>query len=116
MANPNQKIGASVKCPTGVKEISDILNDGRTGIFDVMGVVHDYMPPSHTSGTDIMLTLNIRDESFYTGGFRIKYFRKTAEELPQVQQNGDVVLLRKVKVGAASFDLPVACSSISFHW
>lgn len=101
MASKMARSDASAKCPQGIKELSDILNDGRTGVFDLMGVVHDHMSPSRTSGTDIMLTLNIRDESYYTGGFRVKYFKKTAEELPQVQQNGDVVLLRKVKVGDA---------------
>lgn len=97
MASSKARTGPA-KVPNGVKEIADILNDGCEGIMTVMGVVHDYMPPKQTTGTDILLTLKLRDQSFYTSDIRIKYFRPTAKDLPQVRQNGDIVLLRRVKV------------------
>ena len=68
---------------------------------NIMGRVTDFMPPSRTRGTDWMCTFSIADHTLgdeYNEGLKVRFFKPTQDEMPQIQSSGDVVLLRNLKI------------------
>lgn len=67
----------------------------------IIGVVTDVMPPSRSRGTDWICTFSIADSTFggdYDQGLKIRFFKPTESELPKIQRNGDVIVLRGMKI------------------
>jgi len=70
---------------------------------NVIGVVVDLLPTRQTQTGDYMLTFKLldpklRDAIYGNDGFKVRFFRKVAADLPAVQV-ADVVMLRSIKVG-----------------
>ena len=100
MANKRQADMAEETAPPGITELCVVVSDGEAASVNIMGVVHDCMPVRQTRGTDLQMTFVLRDDSLSSNGLRVKYFKKNIDDLPRVCQNGDVVLLRRLKVCA----------------
>lgn len=98
MASRNRYDATEKTAPPGITELCVVVSDGEAASINIMGVVHDCMPVRQTKGTDLQITFVLRDESMSNNGLRVKCFRKSVDELPRVCQNGDVVLLRRLKV------------------
>lgn len=79
----------------------------RRGVLSVMGVVVDIMGGTayRTNGTSMCITFTIKDQNLDNGhvwdGLRIKYFKESETLLPPVQE-GDVILLRDLRVRLAN--------------
>ena len=67
--------------------------------LNVMGVVVDHLPAAKSGGADYIITFTIHDP-FWTDGLGLKFsfFHKLMERLPAIETNGDVVLLRNIKI------------------
>ena len=75
------------------------ISPGRES--NVMGRVSDVMAPSRTRGTDWMFTFSIADHSMgeeWNAGLKVRFFRKSEGDLPPIQNVGDIVLLRNLKI------------------
>src|SRR2546423_14826307 len=67
--------------------------------LNVMGVVVDHLPAAKSGGTDFIITFTMHDPSWTDGlGLKFSFFHKLRERLPAIGTNGDVVLLRTIKV------------------
>ena len=72
-------------------------------ITNVMGIVTDALPASKTRGTDFCCTFSLVDGKYgnfgSTGeeGLKVRYFRPVPEDLPPVENKGDIVILRNMK-------------------
>jgi protection of telomeres protein 1 len=67
--------------------------------LNVMGVVVDHLPAAKSQGADCVISFTIHDPSWTDGiGLKFRFFHKTIERLPAIETNGDVVLLRNIKV------------------
>ena len=72
-------------------------------INNVMGIVTDALPAVKTRGDDWCCTFSLVDGKLgsfgSTGeGLKVRYFRKTPDELPPVHNKGDIVILRSIKL------------------
>lgn len=67
--------------------------------MNVMGVVVDHLAPVKSAGTDFVITFTLHDPS-WTGGLGVKFrfFDKVVGKLPAIKTNGDVLLLRNIKI------------------
>ncbi|KAI9765738.1 MAG: hypothetical protein M1840_007171 [Geoglossum simile] len=65
--------------------------------LNVIGVVSDFLPPVKSRGEDYMCSFTLCDLSPSTGQL-VKVFRPSLDTLPQIQGNGDVVILRQVQI------------------
>ena len=67
--------------------------------LSVMGVVVDHLPAAKSAGTDHVITFTIQDPFWVSGlGLKVRYFHREMERLPAIEKNGDVVLLRNIKI------------------
>ena len=81
-----------------------------------MGVVVDHLAPARSKGTDYVITFVLHDLSWEEGeGLKIRYFHKEEDKLPAVKVNGDVVLLRNVKI-KDMFNQPMGISNSATSW
>lgn len=75
-------------------------NPGRE--FNVMGRATDILAPSRSRGTDWMFTFSLTDPTmggeFFNEGVKVRFFRKSEGELPPVQDIGDIIILRNLKI------------------
>lgn len=85
------------KCPQGFVPISSLSSHVNQEV-SVIGVVTDFLPPARFKGPDWTCNFRLADETTYDDGVKIRYFRPMESELPQVEANGDVVILQKVKI------------------
>lgn len=85
------------RAPPEFKDLATVVAGGEAYGVNVMGVVHDFMAPAPSKGSDFQMLLRLRDKSMLTTGMRIKFF-SSMENLPAVHQLGDVVLLRNIRV------------------
>ncbi|MDI1489476.1 MAG: hypothetical protein OHK93_008755 [Ramalina farinacea] len=72
-------------------------------INNVMGIVTDALAAFKTRGDDWCCTFSLVDGKLgsfgSTGeGLKVRYFRKTPDELPPVHNKGDIVILRSIKL------------------
>lgn len=75
---------------------------------NVIGIVVDIMPPTVTRKGQHMVTFKLMDPSFDDGvfddngsqinGLKIRFFRHKPEDLPQVKQQGDIMVLRSIRM------------------
>jgi len=89
-------------------DFDQFFQQPRGSVCNVMGVVTDFMLPNKTRGTDYQTTFTLRDMSRYIIGFRFKFFRSEMKELPPIQNVGDVVLLRRIKLN----DVPLGSGNL----
>ncbi|CAO1599215.1 hypothetical protein XANCAGTX0491_002951 [Xanthoria calcicola] len=85
------------KCPQGFVPISSLSSHVNQEV-SVIGVVTDFLPPARFKGPDWTCNFRLADETTYDDGVKIRYFRPMETELPQVEANGDVIILQKVKI------------------
>ncbi|RVX70731.1 hypothetical protein B0A52_05381 [Exophiala mesophila] len=68
------------------------------GFHNVIGVCVDFLDPCKSRGTDCTMKFTLNDPSWNNGlGMRFQYFKERMEDLPAIQNQGDVVILRNVK-------------------
>ncbi|KAH0564978.1 hypothetical protein GP486_001626 [Trichoglossum hirsutum] len=75
----------------------DIVPTRLNEDLNVIGVVTDFLPPAKSRGHDYMCSFTLCDLSPSSGQL-VKFFRSSMDALPQIQGNGDVVILRQVQV------------------
>lgn len=71
------------------------------GEVNIMGRVMDKMLPKQTRGYDMMSTFSLADASYGGEGaenFKVRFFKPSEAEHPQIQNNGDIVLLRRLNI------------------
>lgn len=86
--------------PPGLEDVNTASNHADAEV-NVMGRVSDHLVPSATRGRDWMSTFTIADASLgihFGEGLRVKIFRPSELEHPQIRGTGDVVLLRKLRI------------------
>lgn len=107
--------------PTGFMSVEAAANK-HGSILSVIGVVTDSLPPLRSRGTgqsntipdqyllpdaeiheDYQFTFTVVDGSSQLNndfGLKVKFFRPSPEELPPIQSNGDIIILRNIKVSS----------------
>lgn len=66
--------------------------------YNVIGVCVDFLPAVKSGGTDYTIKFTLHDQSWETGlGMVIRFFNKNVTVLPDIRDQGDVVILRNVK-------------------
>ncbi|KAL8792673.1 MAG: hypothetical protein Q9195_004733 [Heterodermia aff. obscurata] len=71
------------------------------GEVNIMGRVTDHLSATPSRGKDMMSTFSIADASHGAQsdeGLKIRFFKPSEDEHPQIRGKGDVVLLRKVRI------------------
>lgn len=63
-----------------------------------MGVVTDFLPPARSRGKDWTCNFRLADDTTYDDGVKVQFFRPMETDLPQVQCNGDVLILHMIKI------------------
>lgn len=67
-------------------------------VYDTIGICVDHFLPTKSRGTDFTTTFMLSDPGWFNGlGMKFRFFNEKINQLPQIQQNGDAVILRKVK-------------------
>lgn len=102
------------KSPQGFVPISSLPSHVNQEV-NVIGVVTDFLPAARSKGSDWTCNFRLADETAYDDGVKIRYFRPMETELPQVEGNGDVVILQKVKISQWS-GMIVGISSRNTLW
>ena len=87
------------------------------GEINIMGRVTDYLPPTPSRGSDLMSTFSITDASHgaHSEGLKIRFFKSSEAEHPQIRGTGDVVLLRKIKIKEWK-NIAMGLSSTATSW
>ncbi len=68
---------------------------------NIMGVVVDHLNATKSGGSDYVITFTLYDPSWIGGiGLKCRCFHKVEARLPPIMTNGDVVLLRSLKIKA----------------
>ena len=81
-----------------------------------MGVVVDHLPATKSNGTDFLISFTICDPSWLEGqGLKIRFFRPDKKRLPAISSNGDVILLRNIKITGHT-EMPGGLSNFSTTW
>ena len=84
--------------PLGFKTLDEVLHLKGESV-NIIGVVQDFLEPVRTRGTDWAITFTLHDPTWREGlGLKVRIFQRTEDLLPRIQNQGDVVVLRKVKV------------------
>ena len=86
--------------PSGFFDINTASNSHNREV-NVMGRVTDYLAPRPSRGTDMMSSFSLTDSSYegsYGEGLKIRFFKPSEREHPQIRSTGDVVLLRRLNV------------------
>jgi protection of telomeres protein 1 len=84
--------------PAGFVDLTTAYSQ-KDKALNVMGVVVDHLPAAKSGGPDFIITFTIHDPSWTDGlGLKFAFFHKLSERLPAIETNGDVVLLRNIKV------------------
>lgn len=86
--------------PPSFEDVNTASNRADAEV-NLMGRVTDHLVPSPTRGNDWMSTFTITDASLgidFGEGLRVKIFRPSEKEHPQIRGTGDVVLLRRLRI------------------
>jgi protection-of-telomeres protein 1 len=84
--------------PVGFVDLTTAYSQ-KDKALNVMGVVVDHLPAAKSGGTDFIITFTIHDPSWTDGlGLKFSFFHKLRDRLPAIETNGDVVLLRNIKI------------------
>ena len=100
--------------PSGFVPIS-ALSSHVDSTVNVMGVVTDFLPPTKSRGKDYTSNFRLADRTVYDDGVKMRFFKPMETELPQIQSNGDVLVLRNIKVMPWS-GMVVGVSSHQTQW
>lgn len=84
------------KPPFGFVDISSAMAESGREV-NVIGVVVDMLPPSKSRGSDWMCTFTIADGGC-DGGLKVRFFKPMESELPRIQNIGDVVIVRNLRI------------------
>jgi protection of telomeres protein 1 len=79
----------------------DLINayEQKDKSHNVIGLIVDHLPATKSAGTDYVSTFTLWDPSWPNGlGLKCRYFQKEEARLPQIRANGDVMLLRNLRV------------------
>lgn len=90
----------SVSLPPGFTPIATVKAN-NFGLFSVIGVVVDRLEPKKTHGSSFVSTFTLKDANFDSAawtGLKVRCFHDAPQHLPTPAE-GDVVLLRNLKVG-----------------
>ena len=101
--------------PKGFVDLSTAYGSPVDSFVTIIGTVVDVQNAAPTRSGQFMITFKLLDDVLrdaYHGsdGLKVRFFNSDIRALPQVQQCGDVVLLRNVKITMFS-DQPVALSN-----
>ncbi|KAK5049129.1 hypothetical protein LTR84_005552 [Exophiala bonariae] len=100
--------------PRGFTDLHNALTTIGTQ-QNVIGVCFDFLPPTKSKGTDYMIKFRLHDPSWNgVGGMEFRYFRGSKEQLPRIENQGDVVILRQIKT--ASFNGSCGLSNRATEW
>ena len=97
-----------MELPKGFCDLSTAYNAPEGTFVNIIGVVVDLMGSTIAARTgQHMLTFKLLDQRlhesiFGSQGLRVRFFKNDKNALPRVRQNGDVVLLRNVKITSYS--------------
>ena len=86
--------------PKGFVDVSTALTR-KNGEVNVMGRVTDFQVPKPSRGTDWMSTFTLTDAitaGGYDEGLRVKYFKPSEREHPQIRSHGDIVVVRNLPI------------------
>ena len=84
--------------PQGFKTLDEVLLLKGESV-NIIGVVRDFLEPAKTRGTDWAITFTLHDPAWREGlGLKVRIFQKAEDLLPRIQNQGDVVILRNVKL------------------
>ncbi|KAL8909455.1 MAG: hypothetical protein Q9171_005023 [Xanthocarpia ochracea] len=100
--------------PEGFVPVSSLPSHVNREV-NMMGVVTDFLPAARSKGRDWTCNFRLADHTTFDDGIKIRFFRSTETELPQVLSNGDVVLLQKLKISSWS-GMTVGLSSRNTVW
>lgn len=89
--------------PKGFVDLATAYTSSDGDFVNIIGVVVDRMEPTTTRTNDYTVMFKLLDQrlaNWVTGseGLTVRYFKKDPTQLPKVQNCGDVVLLRSVKI------------------
>ena len=106
----------ALSLPTGFIDLTSVA----TGPFDIqlntIGVVVDFLPPTRSGGTDFTIKFTLHDHSWTQGiGLTVRFFQKQDNQLPSIQNQGDVVILRNVKL-KNYHGMPTVLSNSTSSW
>ncbi|KAK4554317.1 hypothetical protein LTR86_008525 [Recurvomyces mirabilis] len=89
--------------PRGFVDLATAYRTKENTFVNIIGVTVDLMPPKVASSGQWMFTFklldpSLRDSLHGSSGLTIRYFKQDQSHLPQVQEHGDIVLLRNIKM------------------
>lgn len=94
--------------PPSFVDLATAYHSPDKSFVNVIGIVVDILPPVVTKTGDHMATYKLLDPSFRDGvfdssgrsvnGLKVRFFRRNPEQLPHVKQQGDIMLIRQIKM------------------
>lgn len=84
--------------PAGFEELGSVVAKAIDTEICVIGVVSHFFPATKTRGTDYMITFTLTDPSVKGVGLKCRFYRPSEQALPSVSSQGDVVVLRSVRL------------------
>ena len=85
--------------PPGFVDLNTAYNEKRSQPCNVIGVCVDHLDVAPSRGTDYTIKFILHDVSWSEGvGMPCRFFHLDSTKLPRIQANGDVFLIRNVKV------------------
>ncbi|KAL8865457.1 MAG: hypothetical protein Q9174_006875, partial [Haloplaca sp. 1 TL-2023] len=100
--------------PSGFLPLS-ALSSHVDALVNVIGVVTDFLAPTKSRGRDYMSSFRLADHTVFDDGAKVRFFKPMERELPPIQSNGDVLVLRNIKVMLFS-GMAIGCSSHHTQW
>ena len=102
--------------PSGFEDLCK-ASERINGEINIMGRVTDHLSPTPSRGFDLMSTFSITDASYdaHSEGLKIRFFKPSEGEHPQIRSTGDVVLLRKIKIKEWK-NIAMGLSSTATSW
>lgn len=103
-----------LKIPSGFLDLTHVQEGGFDKQINAIGVVVDHVEAAKSRGTDYTIKFTLHDNAYTTGiGLPVRFFQKQESHLPRVQNNGDVVILRNVKLKLYGGDITLLSNSSS---
>lgn len=101
--------------PTGYMDLAKAATTKDEPI-NVIGVCVDFLPIAKTRGTDFTITFTLHDPSWVGSiGLKCRFFHKDEKRLPSIKNQGDVVILRSVRL-KSYFGSDIILSNSATSW
>jgi protection of telomeres protein 1 len=94
--------------PDKFVDLATAYRSPQQSMCNVIGIVVDLMAPTVTKKGDYMVTFKLMDLSMRDGlidsngsqvnGLKVRFFRPQQKNLPQVKQQGDIMILKNIKM------------------